>query len=542
MVTAAAEPRGALLVILTLRADFYDRPFGYPALGRLIQRHQCPVPLMDMHELRAAVRQPAALPDVQMSFEGSLIGDLLYEVQGQAGALPLLEFTLDQLFQRRSGSQLTLAAYRDIGGVKGALARHAEETYAGLPSEKHRVLARALFLRLIDPGYAEQDTTRRHAPLDELTLEAPEANERLQQVTAYFLAARLLTSSEVAGVATAEVSHEALIREWPRLSDWLWEAREDVRLQQALSENVAEWEQREQPRDRLYRGSQLKEARAWAKRNPPSKQEAVFLRASAARQRRSRLMILTIVLLILLLSIPTGLLIQQSVQQFLPQSVTTLKDNVPGSMRQVILAAKPGSTITFDASLGSGTILLTSGDVLISKNLIIRGPDTGILSISGTHGIHVVLGAIVTISNLTFKDSELSSKPIITNDGMLTLVNSTASGNTVRLDHNSDSYNGFIVNHKGGILTLMNSTVFGNTGVQPTTFNGGGPKIGNIPGSGGGGKGISGIYNNGGTLTLTSSTVSANKGCDGIGNDNNGTLRLSNSIVSDNDSERHLLQ
>ena len=97
------------------------------------------------------IEQPAALPDVQLTFEGNLVGDLLFEVQGQVGALPLLQFTLDQLFQRRSGRQLTLSAYREIGGVKGALTKQAEETYATLPSDEHRKLARALFVRLIDP-------------------------------------------------------------------------------------------------------------------------------------------------------------------------------------------------------------------------------------------------------------------------------------------------------------------------------------------------------------------------------------------------------
>jgi tRNA A-37 threonylcarbamoyl transferase component Bud32 len=538
LITAMTEPQGALVIILTLRADLYDRPMSYPALGRLIVQRQVLVWPMDIHDLRAVIKRPAALPDVQLSFEGNLVGDLLFEVQGQVGALPLLQFTLEQLFERRIGHTLTLQAYQEIGGVKGALAKHAEATFGSLPSGEHRRLAHALFLRLIDPGLTEQDTTRRRAPLAEISLPDAKQTSIVHEVADAFIAARLLTTNEIAGTTTVEVSHEALIREWPRLADWLREGREDIRLLQALSEDSVEWEQRGKPRDRLYRGSQLKDAKTWAARNIASESETTFLHASAARQRRSRLMILTIVLFILLLSIPTGLLVQQWVLQSLPQSVTTLKDNGPGSLRQVILAAKPGSTITFDASLGSGTILLTSGDVLISKNLIIHGPDTGILSISGTHGIHVVLGALVTISNLTFKDSELSSKTIITNDGMLTLVNSTVSGNTLRLDHNSDSYNGFIVNHKGGILTLMNSTVFGNTGVQPTTFNGGGPQISNIPVSGGGGgKGISSIYNNGGTLTLTGSTVSANKRCDGIGNDNNGTLRLSNSTVSDNDSE-----
>ncbi len=125
---------------------------------------------MAIHDLREVIEKPAALPDVRLTFEGDLVGDLLFEVQGQVGALPLLQFTLDQLFQWRSGSQLTLSAYRELGGVKGALTRQAEETYADLPSDEHRKLARALFVRLIDPGASEQDTTRRRAALSEFSL------------------------------------------------------------------------------------------------------------------------------------------------------------------------------------------------------------------------------------------------------------------------------------------------------------------------------------------------------------------------------------
>lgn len=306
LATAVKETHGPLLLILTLRADFYDRPLAYPELGRLILRRQCVVLPMETHELRAAIKQPAALPDVHLNFEGTLLGDLLYEVQGQPGALPLLQFTLDQLFRRRAGSTLTLSAYHDIGGVKGALAKHAEATYAELPSERHRKLARFLFLRLIDPGSSEQDTTRRRATPDELTLATPEETEVLRQVMAYFIAARLLTTNEIAGTSTIEVSHEALIREWPRLADWLWEAREDVRLQQTLSKDVAEWEQHGKPQDRLYRGSQLKEAKAWARHNTPSKNEVTFLQASAARRVRAVVSVTMAALLVLMVSIPAA--------------------------------------------------------------------------------------------------------------------------------------------------------------------------------------------------------------------------------------------
>src|SRR5439155_12394705 len=207
---------------------------------------------MEVDELRAAIKGPAALPDVGLTFEGNLLGDPLYEVRGQVGALPLLEFALDQLFVRRDRYKLTLQAYREIGGVKGALTKHAESTYAALPSEEHRKLTRILFLRLIDPGISEQDTTRRRAALSEFSLAEASQTHLLQETINAFIAVRLLTANEVAGTTTIEVSHEALIREWPRLAGWLREAREDIRLQQNISKDVAEWDQRNKPVDRLY--------------------------------------------------------------------------------------------------------------------------------------------------------------------------------------------------------------------------------------------------------------------------------------------------
>src|SRR5262249_28673048 len=162
-----------------------------------------------------AIKGPAALPDVLLSFEGNLVGDLLYEVRGQIGALPLLQFTLDQLFERRKDHLLTQQAYEAIGGVKGALSKHAEETYLALPSEKHRELARTLFLRLIDPGVTEQDTTRRRAMLTEMIFADPEQTRLMQETLDVFVKARLLTTNVNGDTETTiEVSHEALIREW----------------------------------------------------------------------------------------------------------------------------------------------------------------------------------------------------------------------------------------------------------------------------------------------------------------------------------------
>jgi serine/threonine protein kinase len=511
LVTAATEGQGPVLVLLTLRADFYDRPMRYPDLHRLLEAHHQSILPMEIYELRQVIEEPADLPDVQLTFEGNLLGDLLFEAQGQVGALPLLEFTLDQLFQRRDGRTLTMAAYHEIGGVKGALVKHAEATYTSLPSNEHRFFVRVLFMRLVNLGMTEQDTTRRRATLSELTLTDAKQTARLREVTDTFTAAHLLTTNVYAETATVEVSHEALIQEWERLSIWLREGREDIRFQQALSTDVNAWEQQGRPKNRLYPGARLKEARAWAKRNQPNERETAFLHASALRQMQ---FVASVLMIFLLLVTSVG----AAVWFFLqlppdPTLVTNRNDDGTGSLRWAINSAKEGSTITF-ASNVRGTIFLKSKDLAFSRSLTIEGPGASVLTISGGNSSNVVqvLDKIsVTISGLSFKNSDTGKRGIsfLYNDGTLTLRNVTISGNT------SSGPGGGIENENEKTLTLINSTVSNNS----AQYGGG-------------------IYNYQGALTIINSTISGNKAVaqDAIGGGilNTGQLFLTNSTVSGN--------
>jgi serine/threonine protein kinase len=528
LVTAVTEPHGPLIVLLTLRADFYDRPMHYPQLSQLIEAHHTSVLPMNPHELRAVIEQPAVLPDVQLLFEDTLVGDLLFEAQGQAGALPLLEFTLDQLFHLRDGHWLTRKAYQQIGGVKGALAKHAESIYASLPSEEHRRLARALFLRLIDPGVTEQDTTRRRASLAELSLPDSEQTKIMREVADTFVAARLVMTNEIAGTTTIEVSHEALIREWTRLAEWLREAHEDIHLQQTISEDIAEWEQHGKPKDRLYRGSQLKEARAWARRNVLNSSEVIYLRASALQRIRY---LVGVIAVVLLLVSSTGIAGWYYFQQ--PSTrVTNLQDDGRGSLRQAINTAPDRSTIIFDPSM-QGIIHLTSGNLDISKNLTLSGPGAGKLIISSTRSyvIDVIAGVSVSILGLAFKDSQIifedtgsTYASFIYNLGKLSFTNSIISGNRALAASGRSNFacGGGIFN--GGTLSLTN-TIVSNNSVS-------GGSLASICGGG--------IFNLG-TLSLINSTVTNNKAstdtakpfCAG-GIFNVSTLSLINSTLSGN--------
>ncbi len=514
LVTAVTEPGGPLMVVLTLRSDFLNHAIQYPALYRLLDAHHLTVFPMEREDLRQVIEQPARLPEVQLSFEGDLVGDLLFEAREQVGTLPLLEFALDQLFAHRNGHLLTLRAYREIGGVKGALARHAEATYAALPTQEHQTLARTLFLRLIEPGQIEQDATRRRAPLTELELLDPRQTTLLHETTDAFIRARLLTTNEHAGIATVEVSHEALIREWKRLATWLNETREDLALQQKITEDATQWQKHRQPNDRLYRGSQLKEARAWAKRNTPSQTEAAFLRASAKQHIRTSALILLIALF--LLSMTGGAVWFVRTVQPDPTLVTTQQDHAVGSLRWAVNNAPSGATITFASSLAGKTMVLT-GDLLIptTKRLSLQYTGAGRLTISlPKNTITVDAGASLTLSNLHLLGGPSNPGSVLTDSGKLTLTNSTVSGNTASGGY---SGGGGIFN-SGGTVVLISSTVSGNTASGDN--------------SGGGG-----IFNSGGTMTLTNSTVSGNTTSGlygGGGIENSGTMTLTNSTVSGN--------
>ena len=161
---AVSVPGGDAVVVLTMRADFYPKCAAYAELAQLLTAHQFLVGPMDADGLRQAIEEPARR--VGLEFEEGLTATILEDVGKEPGALPLLEHALLELWERRRGSMLTLEGYRDAGGVDGALAKRADEIFAGL-SEEEQEIARRTLLRLTEPGEGTEDT-RRRAALSEL--------------------------------------------------------------------------------------------------------------------------------------------------------------------------------------------------------------------------------------------------------------------------------------------------------------------------------------------------------------------------------------
>jgi WD40 repeat protein/DNA-binding SARP family transcriptional activator len=279
LVRIARDPEARGLVVLAIRADYYGRCATYPELSRLLAANHVLVGPMRRDELRRAVERPALR--VGLRVEPELTDVLVADVENEPGALPLLSTALLELWQRRDGRRLRLIAYEQTGGVRGAVARLAEEAFARL-DESHQKLARTLLLRLaeVEP---EGGVERRRLPLSDLEAEA---GEEVTKVIGQLADARLLTVS----AGAVEFAHEAVLREWPRLRDWIEDDQDDLKIHRDLSAAEQEWLRLDRDEGALYRGARLAEAREWAARGDPGPTEAErdFLAASLGRESRER--------------------------------------------------------------------------------------------------------------------------------------------------------------------------------------------------------------------------------------------------------------
>jgi DNA-binding SARP family transcriptional activator/WD40 repeat protein len=257
---ATAEPASPLRVVITLRADYYDRPLNYPRFGEALGACTEVVTPLAPDELERAIVRPAEATGLRV--EPTLIAQITADVVEQPGALPHVQYALTELFDRRADGWMTLDGYRDIGGVAGALSARAEQIYSGR-DDTGREAVRQLLLRLVTLG--EGTDARRRVRLAELWAIEREPDAMRSALDA-FGRHRLLTFDRdpASREPTVEVAHEALIRSWPRLRDWIDEAREDVRRNRRLADAAGEWERAGRDPGYLLRGSRLGEFEQWA--------------------------------------------------------------------------------------------------------------------------------------------------------------------------------------------------------------------------------------------------------------------------------------
>jgi TIR domain len=281
---AAKVAQGQTLVILTMRADFYAKCAANADLAAAFSDHHVLVGPMTDDELRHAIERPAQL--VGCELESGLADLLMQDVRRQAGALPLLQHALLELWNKREGRRLTVKAYQEIGKLEGALQRRADATLKAF-SEAEQELCRRTFLRLTQPGEGTEDTKRRASMQELVSLSgASSAQEDIVQKLAN--ASLLTTEGDLSQNAFVEVAHEALIRSWPQLRKWIDADRAGLRTRTRLTEAARDWKNAGRDPAYLYTGARLAVAKEWEASHPGelSADEAEFLRYSREAQQQ----------------------------------------------------------------------------------------------------------------------------------------------------------------------------------------------------------------------------------------------------------------
>jgi DNA-binding SARP family transcriptional activator/ABC-type glycerol-3-phosphate transport system substrate-binding protein len=279
---AALEPESRVRVVTTLRADFYDAPLSVPGFGDLLAARTEAITPMTPEELERAIVAPA--DNAGLVVEPRLLAEMIADVADRPGALPLLQYALTELAEHADDGVLSLDAYRRIGRVSGALARRAEQLFEPM-NETGRDACRQLFLRLVNLGEGTEDTRRRVRRSELLTLADARAMEGEIDT---FGRHRLLSFDRNPDTRepTVEIAHEALLREWSRLRDWIDASREDLRLRARISAATTEWLQAEQGHGYLLTGARLAQAEEATTRDAIrlTETEREYLDASLARR------------------------------------------------------------------------------------------------------------------------------------------------------------------------------------------------------------------------------------------------------------------
>lgn len=281
----AATDHERVIVVLTIRADFYGHCAEHPELARLLGANHVLVGTMSAEELHRAVELPARRAGLRV--ESALSQALVGEVTDEPGGLPLLSTTLVELWGKREGGWLRMRTYEETGGLRGAVARVAERSYQEL-TDVERQTAKTILVRLVGSGEGEA-AVRRRVPITEFD---PDRNTAAAAVLDLLTRDRLLTRSD----GLVEIAHEALIREWPRLRDWLEEDVQGRAVRAHLTEAAKQWHGADRTPSELYRGPRLSVAMDWAATHPDALNdlERTFLSESrqasereAERQRRT---------------------------------------------------------------------------------------------------------------------------------------------------------------------------------------------------------------------------------------------------------------
>jgi hypothetical protein len=241
------------VLVATIRADFLGNALSYRPFADLLQNADIKLGAMNREELSQVIEKPADKFGVK--FADGLVKRILDSVENEPGNLPLLEFALTELWAKRKGKKLTHSAYEEIGEVQGALTTYANAQYQLLnPSEQKQV--QGIFVQLVRPGEGSEDTRR-------MALKAELGDQSWLLVKQLADARLVVTSQNSASIETVEVVHEALIKNWSTLRQWMSADRDFRSWQERLRAAIQQWQEAQQDEGALLRGVPLVVAESW---------------------------------------------------------------------------------------------------------------------------------------------------------------------------------------------------------------------------------------------------------------------------------------
>ncbi len=291
---AATSLDGRVQIIITMRADFFDRLGRYPSWAELFEQDNLLIVTeMTTANLLRSIEGPANA--VGLIYADGLVDRILEDVRRQPGSLPLLQYALNALYERREGRYLTMSAYEAIGGVQQALAGHAEEVYQQLNAAQQDIMRRVL-LRLVEVN-ENGEATRRKVAREDLNFRGV-AQNAVQEIISLMTAAqsRLLVASreikpsddapDTPPVTWLEVSHEALIREWSRFRGWIDDNLEELRFGSELLKAATDWTLANRDVAYLLVGNRLTRAELWLQDADSNDLQEDFIQASIEERSR----------------------------------------------------------------------------------------------------------------------------------------------------------------------------------------------------------------------------------------------------------------
>lgn len=284
---------GRLAIVTTMRADFLEYCLSYESLTQLIQEQAVYMPPLLGAELEEAIASPAMLQGYQL--ERGLLGAIQQEVIGQEkGCLPLLQFALTELWEQRDrqNHQLTVNKFNELGGVIGALNRHAEKLYAGF-TEQQQAWVKRICLKLVRTGAEDKDTRQRQLKQELLSLADNNLDEQqeINQVIEQLIQGRLIvTDTELREKVWIDLAHEALIDGWERFVEWCQKGRELRRLCELVQDALREWH-KEPTDENLMMGRLLSKIREnWQQIEPNlDKSARDFYQLSHAKEEKRKI-------------------------------------------------------------------------------------------------------------------------------------------------------------------------------------------------------------------------------------------------------------